>query len=62
MLQILDALRIKYGDSLSMDHIKNLESNKLSIEEKEKIRKIKISIANKGRKPWNLGKQHRPVD
>jgi len=60
MSQILDALRIKYGDSLSMDHIKNLESNKLSIEEKEKIRKIKISIANKGRKPWNLGKQHRP--
>merc|ERR1712224_1162815 len=26
----------------------------------EDLRKLKISFANKGRKPWNVGRQHRP--
>merc|ERR1711976_461666 len=36
-----------------------LDQKELSISKKEDIRKLKISIANKGRKPWNLGKQHK---
>jgi hypothetical protein len=53
-------LREKYGESLSRTHIDEIDVTSLNANDKESIRKLKISIANKGRRPWNVGKHHRP--
>jgi hypothetical protein len=59
-LDIVSSLRAKYGESLTRDHIETIDSSRLNRDEKESLRKLKISLANKGRKPWNIGRQHRP--
>jgi hypothetical protein len=53
-------LRIKFGNLLSRNHVDALDKSNLSKSDKENLRKLKISLANKGRKPWNTGKQHHP--
>lgn len=51
-------LRAKYGEIITRDDIDTLDRERLSAADKETLRKLKISIANKGRKPWNIGKPH----
>merc|ERR1712159_687202 len=58
--EIIKFLRNKYGESLSRQHIDVIDMSLLGESDKEALRKLKISFANKGRKPWNVGKQHRP--
>jgi len=53
-------LRTKFGNLLSRNHVDALDKSNLSKTDKENLRKLKISLANKGRKPWNTGKQHHP--
>jgi hypothetical protein len=53
-------LRDKYGESLSRKDIDIIDPSLLGEIDKEALRKLKISFANKGRKPWNVGRQHRP--
>jgi len=59
-LDIVSSLRAKYGELLNRDHIETIDVSKLNREDKESLRKLKISIANKGKKPWNFGRHHRP--
>jgi len=56
---ILENLRATYGNNLSRDLVDTVDRSKLSHTDKETLRKLKISIANKGRKPWNFGKRHK---
>jgi len=56
---LVSSLRKKYGNSLTRNHANSLDVSKLSVEEREALRKLKISLANKGRKPWNIGRLHR---
>merc|ERR1712159_250992 len=58
--EIIKFLRNKYGESLSRKYIDMIDLSLLGEADKEAVRKLKISFANKGRKPWNVGRQHRP--
>merc|ERR1712070_553364 len=57
---ISDFLKDKYSEPLTRKHIDMIDVSKLRDNEKETLRKLKISIANKGKKPWNVGKHHTP--
>jgi len=57
---IVKFLRYKYGESLTRMNIDSVDVSLLGEIDKESLRKLKISFANKGRKPWNLGKHHKP--
>jgi hypothetical protein len=44
-----------------IEDIRNKERNQDSEEDlNNRVRKLKISFANKNKRPWNLGKKHRP--
>jgi len=57
---VVKYLKIKYCESLSRKYIDLIDMSLMGEVDKEDLRKLKISFANKGRKPWNVGRQHRP--
>lgn len=52
-----------YSKFLDEDAIASMRTRERSLSDAptgEKLRRLRIGFANKGRKPWNVGKHHKP--
>ena len=58
----------KYADNLTEAAIAELRERELRFAQseqdgyslRERVRRLRIAMANKGRTPWNMGKKHKP--
>lgn len=54
-------LRVDADSALSgSDHQLSSEEDLTEVNDREKLRRMRISIANKGNTPWNKGRKHSP--